>query len=684
MAARARRDPSPSSSSPSTPSSRKDRWALLTNRKRSPRGGESGSGRGSSRWSSPRKRLGDDDGSKAGAGAGEDDNGKSKKKRRLNVQRALAAACAASFAVACLALHRSPGIGTGGGGDAVTSSPERLSRGRTAGRRGASGREPGREAGRGGRDAAPRPVKGAERGGLERGLERGRANVPKQRLRGGERGAEKKRRAQKKRDRRKKKRDRRRRKPQVRDAAVGGYGKKGDVGPCSHPYPDREEPSEGWTEAVDFYHRRESHDDRDAAYVACLSELDPSEVYDEMLVDAARMGLTEAATVLREKFELDPLKVPSPATEEEGERVPEAGGLFNALQEAILGGYAEMIPVLAGGDYDVVIDGYGRTVRDYVRARGSPIRPSQAKDVLRMDDVEDEGRQQQQRRDSQKEAKRPKFESGWDERSSSKYDTICDIDEIYDDSYMTREVFWKEYYSMGRPFVLRNHVHVEGLKPFAKSFPYWDPDGEKLNVGPTAYPSVTDQSYCREGMTASEIEQGKRCPEMPDKRMVHAWHPTDEDFDELYAAKNGNVFSKPYGWREISEWFGEAQDARPTLDEDMIVRCTQYPGDVIFFPNHWGHLTINHGFTIGAAVILDDDYQRYGLRDAAGGDEAREAVAPRALAFGSGAAKAEHASKSRASHLPFLFVHIPKTGGKWSVASFCSWPISYVLSRRPV
>ncbi|KAL7545983.1 hypothetical protein ACHAWF_013898 [Thalassiosira exigua] len=477
--------------------------------------------------------------------------------------------------------------------------------------------------------------------------------------------------------------------PDRGDARGWTSGEGGSVGPCRYHYPQREEPAKGWTEDVDLYFRRESHEDRDAAFVSCLGELDASEVDVEALVDAARLGLTGAVTVLYQKFGLDPLEVPPPKLEE-GERVPEAR-LFNALQEAILGGYAEMIPMLSGGDYETVVDRYGRTILDYV-----------AKDVLMLDDVEGEGqddRQQKRRHESREEETRPKFESGWNETGADEYGTVCDIDEIYDDAYVTREVFWKEYYGMGRPFVLRNHVPAEGLNPFAKSHPYWDdPTEEKLRVGSTAYPMLTNQDYCEEDMTATDLERGTKCEGMPDKRMVHAWHPTDEDFDELYAARNGNVFSRPYGWRKISEWFGEvntdfaedgmawqiflgsdgsgatfhwhklainalyvgvkewvlappayrgftgmqARDARPLLDEDFIVRCTQYPGDVIFFPNHWGHLTINHGFTIGAAVILKDDYQRYALQDVARG-EAREAVA---LPFGSQVAKAEHASKS--------------------------------------
>jgi len=42
------------------------------------------------------------------------------------------------------------------------------------------------------------------------------------------------------------------------------------------------------------------------------------------------------------------------------------------------------------------------------------------------------------------------------------------------------------------------------------------------------------------------------------------------------------------------------------------LRCIQKPGDLFYIPNSWGHMTINHGFTIGAAALLDDYYQMDG------------------------------------------------------------------------
>ena len=40
--------------------------------------------------------------------------------------------------------------------------------------------------------------------------------------------------------------------------------------------------------------------------------------------------------------------------------------------------------------------------------------------------------------------------------------------------------------------------------------------------------------------------------------------------------------------------------------------CIQQPGDLFFIPNAWGHMTINHGFTIGAAAIMPDYFQKDG------------------------------------------------------------------------
>ena len=78
------------------------------------------------------------------------------------------------------------------------------------------------------------------------------------------------------------------------------------------------------------------------------------------------------------------------------------------------------------------------------------------------------------------------------------------------------------------------------------------------------------------------------------------------------------------------------------LDESYTLRCTQHEGDIIYVPTHWGHMTMNHGFTIGAAIIIP------------------EAKYKKSRVVGK-------LKKSFAHHqqetIPFLFVNINKTGG---------------------
>ncbi|KAL7539909.1 hypothetical protein ACHAWF_006541 [Thalassiosira exigua] len=495
----------------------------------------------------------------------------------------------------------------------------------------------------------------------------------------------------------------------------GGRGKKREkpdwVGPYSRLYPKKERPPEGWTRAIDYFFRRPSHGDREEDYVTCLSELRRSEVDDGTLADAARLGLTGTTTYLLETFELDPLRPrPAPAAVaggEDGTPIPPATRPFGALQEALIGGYAEIARVLTGGNYKTVVDGYGRTVEDYVSARGSPFRPAEAERVLGMDperlaELYGAERYGAERYGAERggrgspKTKRRKFDSGWNAATADEYDSACDIDEIYDADYMTREVFFKEYYSMGRPFILRNHVPLEGMKPFARSHPFWDAS-RTVPVGSTAYPNLTEQKRCAEDMAIADLERGTKCEEMPDTYMVHAWHPKAPDFLALYPEHDGDPFHERGGWRKIKEWFGEveegskklgwqiflggdrsgatfhfhnaavnalyvgvkewvlappshrgftgmqARDARPVLDRELTVRCTQYPGDVVFFPNYWGHLTINHGFTIGAATILNDAYQSSGLRNALGDQDANKSAG---LTFSSEVTKDAHGSKS--------------------------------------
>jgi oxalate decarboxylase/phosphoglucose isomerase-like protein (cupin superfamily) len=42
-----------------------------------------------------------------------------------------------------------------------------------------------------------------------------------------------------------------------------------------------------------------------------------------------------------------------------------------------------------------------------------------------------------------------------------------------------------------------------------------------------------------------------------------------------------------------------AMKASGMVDDAIALSCTQRPGDFVYIPNYWGHLTLNHGFTIG-------------------------------------------------------------------------------------
>jgi len=275
--------------------------------------------------------------------------------------------------------------------------------------------------------------------------------------------------------------------------------------------------------------------------------------------------------------------------------------------------------------------------------------------------------------------------SGWSQESELPFDDAkCDIDVLTD---LSRDDFFKDYFLPGRPFVIRNFVPQAELDAFSKD--RWDStqdyDVHKRNwrVGPTAYPSLTDQEHCSHKMSIEEVEAAKECKEMPGIPMEVAWHPSEEEFEELWPMYKGEELYSKSGWRSMEGWFGPrgdygehlawqvffggdgsgatlhwhgpainnlyvgtkqwritppkyrgftgmpARDAQEYLDEaekDVVLGCVQHAGDMMYIPENWGHSTLTHAFTIGAAVILPQAYHQ-----------------PRDVAF--------------------LFVHINKTGG---------------------
>ena len=438
-----------------------------------------------------------------------------------------------------------------------------------------------------------------------------------------------------------------------------------------------------------------------SVYLA-MDEIKPHDrvpVDDIMLIEAARAGETFIAEKLLIKYGLDPLY-------RQVSMDPSNSRNLNAIQEAIRGGYAEMVGILSSGDNSMVIDEYGRTIEDYVRMSGSPIRPIDAKNVLGIH-VEEGSHK------LPKEKSHRKIPSGWDQSTMEPFDKDrCDFDVV--DGDLDPETFYKDYFITGRPVVLRAQVPPMELDMFSKDrwrqSDTFHPDN-KFRVGPTAYPELTDQESCPVEMSIIEMEHGAVCDAMPEKPMVHAFHPDEEDFEELYPDFDGQVLDRRGGFRSIKQFFkivksredvvwqvffgGDgsgatyhwheaafnilyvgikewkiappmyrgttgmtAQKVAATLDKKISLTCIQQPGDLFVIPNFWGHSTINHGFTIGAAGILTEYYQNGG-------------TSFRGEKFISEEEEEEtEGGEDEDENPPFLFVHINKTGGTSLISMF--------------
>eukprot|EP00535_Pseudo-nitzschia_heimii_P007448 CAMPEP_0197184054 /NCGR_PEP_ID=MMETSP1423-20130617/9110_1 /TAXON_ID=476441 /ORGANISM="Pseudo-nitzschia heimii, Strain UNC1101" /LENGTH=959 /DNA_ID=CAMNT_0042634773 /DNA_START=105 /DNA_END=2984 /DNA_ORIENTATION=- len=517
------------------------------------------------------------------------------------------------------------------------------------------------------------------------------------------------------------------------------------IGPCHYDYPLTLKPRAGsYEDFIDFFFFRDSEEDKYTDKLICLNKcVDQvlvgantkakhgghfkNEIVDEdrahkyrqqqdareltldelgsddkvivddiMLIEAARAGMTFVVEKLMIKYGLDPLY-------RQVLNDPSNSRNLNAIQEAIRGGYAEMVAILTSGNNDLVIDEYGRTVRDYVRMSGSPIRPVDAKNVLGIDVDEESHKLPKQKVHRNK-------HSGWSETSADPYDKRrCDFDVV--DGDLSPEIFYRDYFITGRPLVLRAQVPQMELDMFRKERWYqsdkFNPDNT-FRVGPTAYPELTGQQSCEEEMSINQLERGDVCKEMPDKPMVHAFHPRQGDFDELFPVFDGEILDERGGFRGVHRFFSHvqergdavwqvffggdgsgatyhwheaafnilyvgikewkiappmyrgttgmsAQKVKTTLDEKISLTCIQQPGDVFFIPNYWGHSTINHGFTIGAAAILEDWYQTGGTTF-----RGEEWVDPEQALRES----------SEDESPPFLFVHINKTGGTSLISMF--------------
>ena len=234
------------------------------------------------------------------------------------------------------------------------------------------------------------------------------------------------------------------------------------LGPCRYYYPTRNKPELGYIKDIDWFHFRTSKptvEARDSCFIKCLDlmeEMPHSFKLDPGILSAASwMGLAGASRKLLHKYNFDPLYRPK-VTQRELAKDDSIRFRPNAMQAAISGGYTDIVKILSRGDYTKEIDEWGRTVEDYVRMVGSPVRPHFAKSILGINV------QEQVPRTGIFDADLA-GDSAWNKTKSEPFDDFsCDFDvidsEIEDLPY---EEFLRDYYLPGRPVVLRNHVSSE-------------------------------------------------------------------------------------------------------------------------------------------------------------------------------------------------------------------------------
>ncbi len=319
------------------------------------------------------------------------------------------------------------------------------------------------------------------------------------------------------------------------------------LGPCFAEYPQRIPPPNGYLEDIDWFHFRDEHTWRDACYLFCIDQLPPAfwqteqirvdtphsndraKFSSRLLIQAVIMGLPRTVEKLLKQFNMDPLQVV------DGNDDEMKGS--NAIQMAIRSGNAEILAQLTNSNSKLIIDDLGRTVEDYMRLKGSPIRPIYAKQSFHIDTTRDQNQKGIRHFAGSSLPEDDEFAQtllqnpgqGWNQQTAWPVSERCDIDIIY--GSMSRQDFYNDYFLPGRPFVLRGIIPKEEIEGFAKQ--RWQETkryhpSQKFSVGPTAYPSLTGQEKCEEKMSIQDMEVGAHCEEMPKVPILHAWHPTDK------------------------------------------------------------------------------------------------------------------------------------------------------------
>ena len=504
-------------------------------------------------------------------------------------------------------------------------------------------------------------------------------------------------------------------------------------GICCYSYPIRFPPAQGYLNEIDFFELRTEQDmqeTREQCFVDCVDMLQKHNMIEliqnhQLLLDASIMGLPRVVERLLQ-LGLDPLFTPK------SDPNMHQHAKTNSIQRAIQGGHADVVLLLSGGNNDLSIDEHQRTIKDYVRMKGSPIRPYFAKTILGIH-VDVDGPSEQpaalRRRRTLKSSEYLETigDSGWSSHTVYEYDdTKCDLEIV--SGNISKEFFFHHFYIPGRPFVLRQASPIDEVQNFHKprvmQTKTFEPT-QKFKVGPTAYPASTGQEQCPATQSLLELEAGLRCSTFPEKPMVSGWHPQAAHLQDMFPQYEGDILHPNGGFRSIQDWFGSTKDVRgkenelgwqvffggdgsgatyhwhaaafnilyvgikewriappiyrgrtgmdaihaaQALDEHYTLQCVQQPGDQIFLPNFWGHLTLNHGFTIGAAAILNVNYQA-GIKRKYKRKQPRDKKIIHGAQSKMSWAATSHVRPNTLPHTSsslapsFLFLHINKTGG---------------------
>jgi len=231
-------------------------------------------------------------------------------------------------------------------------------------------------------------------------------------------------------------------------------------GLCQYSFPLRQPPPEGYLKEIDHPYLRAEMENREQCFMDCVDVLInnmPNMISDQLLLDASITGLPRVVKKLL-SLNLDPLYRPTGQGDWHAKT--------NSIQRAIQGGHANIVKLLTKGNNNLVIDSEGRTVKDYIQLKGSPVRPYFAESILGLN-VQSTDPNLRSRRPLKTKYMDEIGDSGWSSYTAYEYDeTRCDMDIVYGE--LSKEDFFRDYYIPGRPFVLRQSAPVEEVRNFHK------------------------------------------------------------------------------------------------------------------------------------------------------------------------------------------------------------------------